>query len=249
MTIYRRDRNTGKIDQSAESVATYESAVLVDSPVAFWPMQEASGDLVDIVASRDAILTGTGSVTYSQSGPGGLSSIEFPGTGGTHFAAADNDVWSPTSLTVEVWLYLSGDWGAGQRFWGSKHAGSGAYSEWLAIIYGSPSFQSYNQITTTSATDYRLVDAPVSLTQESWHHMALVYEDPSTTLSTYLDGSFVASDNVGSGTRRGNSSGSFCIGYLPGAPTTESWKGRMSHFAFYSYALTPTQISNHYSAI
>lgn len=249
MTDYHRHRVTGKIDQSAEKIVNYEDIVLADSPVAFWPMQEASGDLVDVVAARNAVLTGTSTVTYSQSGPGGMSSVEFPGTGGTHFSVNDNDVWSPDSLSAEAWLYLSGDWGAGQRFWGSKHAGSGAYSEWLGLIYNPPSFKSYNQITTTSATSWRLVNASVSITQETWHYMVFTYDNSTTTLTTYLDGNFVASDNTGSGTRRGNSSGQLNIGYLQGTGGTEAWKGRISHFAFYDYVLTSTQISNHYSAM
>ncbi|MCA9343299.1 hypothetical protein KC950_04815, partial [Candidatus Saccharibacteria bacterium] len=70
----------------------------------------------------------------------------------------------------------------------------------------------------------------------------------ASTVNLCVDGVSVGSAGSSSGTRASNSSGLLSIGHGP-AVAGRSWNGRMAMVAFYNYVLTPTQISNHYSAM
>lgn len=107
--------------------------------------------------------------------------------------------------------------------------------------------------------------SPNSVANSAWHHIVAVISAPAgTTLSAsnlhlYVDGVEVTSNLVGMGTFTGVSPLPFNIntsGQAQGFVMTESpnFAGGtvpymdLDEYAVYSYALTPTQILNHYKA-
>lgn len=235
-------------DWLALGVTGYVGAVLADSPAAFWGCQDASGGLVDTVAGRNASEYGTGTVVYQADGPGDLYAVELPGTGNKAFSIPDNDLWSSASFTAEALVWLDPSFGTGQRFLMTKHAGSGSLHE-LALIVYSGTYKVYNMVTNTGNTGFRLNDAASGLTAGAWHHMAITYDNATTTLTTYVDGIQKASTSSGSGTRRANSGGDLYIGTLPASTATEAWKGRLSCVAFYDRALSGAEVLAHAEAV
>ena len=227
----------------------YIDTVLADTPAAFWECQDASGGLVDQIGGKNASEYGTGAITYQTAGLGGLYAVEMPGTGNKAFAVPDNDLWSSTSFTAEALVYLDPSFGTGQRFWISKHQGTSNYHEWFGILY-SGTYKVYNQVTRSPSTaDYLLNDAASGLTTGAWHHLAITYDDATTTLTSYVNGVVKATDSTPTGTRQANSSGALYIGSLPGTPADEAWKGRLSCVAFYDRALSGAEVLAHYGAM
>lgn len=89
-------------------LTSYVNAVNADSPSAFWKMQETSGALIDAVGAKNASLI-TGSPTYAADGPvSGVTAIDFPGS--AYFEAADDNLWSSTTCSVEYWAWVPVGW-------------------------------------------------------------------------------------------------------------------------------------------
>lgn len=228
---------------------SYASVVLTDSPVAFWPMQEASGDLADTVGGRTATKAGSGGVTYAVDGPAaGVKAVEFDGSSGVGFSAADDDLWSAMNFTVEAWAYLGSSFFSGQyaRYLTGKHAGSGN-SEFFVQVEDTAGGRLTAQVSNTVETNWanKLLGSWGPPT-ESWHHIVMVLSGSTVTL--YVDGVSVGSSGSTSGSRRGNSAGVFGIGHNP-AVASRSWKGRICMAAFYSTALSSGQVTAHYGAM
>ena len=253
-TLYVGSDAVSKVYLGSDEVWTltpaYIAAVLADSPGAFWGCQDASGGLVDTVAGRNASEYGTGTITYQVAGPGDLYAVEMPGTGGKAFSIPDNDLWSSTSFTAEALVYLDASFGTNQRFWIAKHDSGGSnFHEWFGILY-SGTYKVYNQVTRSPTTaDYLLNDAASGLTTGAWYHLAITYDNATTTLKSYVNGVEKASDSTMNGSRKSNSPGDLYIGYLSGTPSDEAWKGRLSCVAFYDRALSGAEVLAHYGAM
>lgn len=229
---------------------SYSTVVLGDSPSAFWPMQEASGDLADItVGARTATKAGSGGVTYAVGGPApGVKAVEFAGSSGVGFSAADDALWSTTNFTVEAWAYLGASFFSGQyaRYVFGKHAG-GVTSEFFVQVEDTAGGRLTAQVPNSGETNWanKLLGSWGPPTG-SWHHIVMVLSGSTVTL--YLDGASVGSSGSSSGSRRGNSAGVFGIGHNP-AVASRAWKGRITMAAFYNYALTSGQVTKHYGAM
>lgn len=236
-------------DWLALGVTGYVGAVLADSPAAFWGCQDASGGLVDTVAGRNASEYGTGTAVYQADGPGDLYAVELPGTGNKAFSIPDNDLWSSASFTAEALVYLDPSFGTNQRFWIAKHTGVSNFHEWFGILY-SGTYKVYNQVTRSPTTaDYLLNDAASGLTTGAWYHLAITYDNATTTLKSYVNGVEKATDSTTSGSRVANGSGDLYIGTLPATPANEAWKGRLSCVAFYDRALSGAEVLAHAEAV
>lgn len=224
--------------------------VMADGPAAFWPMQEASGDLADISGnSRTATKVGSGGVTYSVDGPGAsIKAIEFAGSSGVGFSAADVDVWSSMNFSAEAWVYLGSSFFSGQyaRYILAKHA-SFTFNEFFVQVEDTDSGRLSAQVNNTSETNWanKLLASwgpPTGI----WHHIVMVLSGSTVTL--YVDGVSVGSAASAGGSRRGNSAGELAIGHSP-AIASRSWKGRLCMAAFYDHALSAAQVGAHFAAM
>lgn len=249
MTKYKRTRRTGLIDPlSLHSVYNgYDSLILSDSPVGFWPMQEAGGNVIDISGNNHTgTKVGAGNINYQASGPAGdINSIEFPGITATGFSVANNVAWSSGSFTIEGWVYL--DSLAVYPFWLAKQRTSSFHEHSAAIHYTSG-----YQAVVTQSSDVAWMSALSSSTPlfETWLHQVVVMDATIPSLTVYVNGVVVAQDTTTSGSRSSAGTGVLGLGYRPGLNGDNyAMKGRLTMLAFYDYTLTPTQIANHHSAM
>lgn len=94
----------------AAAAASYKTNVLSLSPVAYWPMDEASGNLVD-ASGNGWTGTVTGSPTYEAAGPtingAAQSAVTWSGSG--QYAHVSSSLTSPASdgLTIAAWVKTS----------------------------------------------------------------------------------------------------------------------------------------------
>lgn len=95
-------------------MSAYNGAVLADSPVAFWPLNETSGNPDSLVGSFP--LTPTGTITYRQADIAGLHSLKgatgYLNRTGSPTTAVDNwtleIIWRPLSLAANHLLFYNG---------------------------------------------------------------------------------------------------------------------------------------------
>lgn len=100
----------------ALATTAYESHVLGNSPVAYWPLGESSGDFTDLANSNTA--TANGTITYGNTGPiysDSTTAISLDGSSAYAEASDSTSLDSPTSdITLEGWVDpTSGQFGNG----------------------------------------------------------------------------------------------------------------------------------------
>jgi hypothetical protein len=214
----------------------YTDVVLADGPVAFWPMQETSGTLVDVAGTFDAVPAGSGGA-YAQSGPcTSVKSVEFAGA--NYFEVADDAALSPTSMTVEAWFKVSG---STVEFALSKRPDdtTGNFEYHLLWVYGDLSFQMGD-----GSGNFLSLIAPAP-DLDVWYHVVGTYDDGTGDGNLYIDGALV--DTATSvGTPVGNTAGDLLIGDSLGYDPAE---GFLTMTAIYDYALTAGQVLTHYQSI
>ena len=202
----------------------YADKVLADGAVAYWRLDEASGNALSQVGNFPG--TVSGGVTRSQ--PGALSdgntAMAFDGVTGKIVTGAN--VTLPVVATVEAWIKTTDAdpqpaISFGALFGVLPTIGTQAGVLWVA-------YDSANAFSNRSVTDGQ------------WHHV--VYVLSSTTCSFYVDGVF---DVARAQVRAAATTDIMTIG--AGVAPTVPWNGLLDEVAIYNTARTPQQIAAHYA--
>lgn len=198
--------------------------VLADSPVAYWPMNDASGLPQDASGNGNNMTAVSGSPTYGNPGPVLEPTISYPSTAYHERAVVSV---ATTNITVEMWVYRDGN-ASSDIF---RH---GTTSGGFEIEYTSTAgaFR-------TNLPGVGTLGSIGTIDANTWTHIAL--QRGATTWVGYINGC-VSNSSVGSaspGTPNGNSR-------VVGAGATEH---RFAHVAFYDSLLTPQRIATHYFAL
>jgi RHS repeat-associated protein len=209
----------------------YSTAILADSPVLYYRLDESSGTAATdssgngytgtynssgVTLGASGALIGNSDTAATNSGPDALVS----GSGGS----------LPTGTsdrTVEVWLKVSGGWNG-------QIIDYGGAAESIEVDYHGGATNS--AAVGLNNVDYVQVD--VGLGDGAWHLFDLVSDSSATTV--YIDGQ-----------RRGllPAPGSVSSGTIDvGGDGTDGGAGTFDEAAVYSALLTPEQISAHWTA-
>jgi sugar lactone lactonase YvrE len=221
--------------------ATYESAVAADGPVAQYRFDDAVGSstLADSAGSFTASNSG---IVLGGEGPfGGSKSGSFSGLA---FASLpSNPLAGATAFSAEGWV----DWTGGSSYKQSVFDFGSSSTNYMYLTPASAltGHKMLFEIRTSAGTVFQ-VTAP-TLKSKAWEYVA-VTETSSGTLTLYLNGEQVG-ETTGA-TITPSSLGSTPDDYLgesliSGEPL---FNGSMSNVAFYSKALTASQIQAHYNA-
>jgi len=237
---------------AAAGGGSYDSTVIGDSPTSYWKLNESSGPtLADATGSGN---TGTaemgsnnglyeGTLTYSQSGAIATDHAVLL-DGSSAYVTTLVGFNNPTIYSIEIWFKTTTTSGGKLAGFGSSETGgSSNYDRHLymtnsgQLIFGQDA--SGSLVTVTSSGSYN---------DGAWHHAVGTYNGSSIVL--YVDGSQVASTSSGAPQ---NYSGYWRLGYdnlsgWPSAPSSYYFAGTIDEAAVYNYALSGTQVSNHYSA-
>lgn len=212
---------------------SYRNVVLSYNPVAYWPMNEASGTtLAATVGGQNLTLTGT--YTLGNAGPINRENEGAPFLdGSTGYATASSPVSSlGTSWTVGIFArYETGGVGSSHLI---DIAGTGL----ARIIFRPP----VGDVFVRNAAGTSSLSARMTYTANEWHLYALTAD--GTNIRTYLDG--VLSDTKAY-TQSQDTSATWAFGRsaIGGA---ERYKGRGSHWFVALNAMTASQLLHLYLA-
>ncbi len=214
----------------------YTDLILADGPIYYWPMSEASGNLVSSSDTLSAIANG--GLTYSQPGPIAGSSgtgILFNGTTGYFgltVVRGNNNTIPPTSgFTFECWVKRTSV-GTVQTLFGQGTNG------WTIR------FNAADQVEVVRAGGGTVITSAGTVGTGAYHHIVVSVLGSGSTSSIYIDG---ARDSATAAFVIPNQTLTWNIGReITGA--NQFFDGTMAHAALYDYGLSPGQVARHYAA-
>lgn len=215
---------------AALTPATYAAAVLADSPLGYWRMDEATASGADSSPSGFNGIVDP-AVTTVVGGPFAADQrvYQFPATG---HCGINLDAYAASlkvdTLSVEAWVLAESPL-LGQIY---RVRTEGVE---LDVTNGSAIIGGYY----AGGSDSITKPLPTGV----WHHVVGVHSSASWSL--YIDGALVGSTPSNGPIYYGGSQVS--IGTDP-ACGAAPFIGRLSNVAFYASALSPTRVAAHYSA-
>ena len=213
----------------------YSSAVLSDSPVAYWRMGDTGNVIVDEVSSRTGSLS-SGNTTGASGAIVGDSDTAIssgPG-GGTISVAYDAALDSPT-FTIELWAKFGSYCSDGSGN-GNHCEVAGTYSLNIGPVDTLPQMTHHFAIWhgVTSGVG-GILGPPVE--HDRWYHLVGSYD--GSLQSFYVDGVLVGSQTVTFNLQ----SQSF---RLFGGGNKSMENGTIDEVAYYNYALPSSRVGTHY---
>lgn len=243
MTNYSRLRTPGAID-SVVSSTEYLAAILVDNPIAVWPLAGAS--TTESVSGRSISFNGTPtSTTGPPTTPSIATATAFAGAFSQYGNVAANPVFGPSGdITWEAWV-LRASGSAGVSVCGAS-PNSGNPCAWGIDTQGAGSSNKWRGFITDSAGNPYVAAADTStITLGTWYHLAVTLL--GTTLTLYVNGAPVSTSGP-SGTR-------YAPGSVPvqiaryNSTFTQYFTGSIAYLAFYGAALSAARVASHYAAV
>jgi len=226
---------------SSRRRSSYQTAVLADNPVAYWPLNDASGAFVDLVSGLQAAANGT--ITRQVST--GLTKLgtgaSFGGTTADYAEVASGSAGSLNitgDVTYEAWIKPSGGAGA-NRLIASKGntATNGGYGMW---------------INTSNKLLFSQVQAGVSLVVggTTLSVGTLYYVVVTRSGNNYVAYVNATSDGTNTSAQAINGVATpFDIAiWNNNNSRTLPFPGLIADVAIYNAALSPTRITAHYNA-
>jgi hypothetical protein len=221
---------------------TYSRKVLNYSPIAYWPLWEASGTTAECLVNPAQTGTYTG-VTLGQTGIGdGKTCPLFDGTNDyvNAYSTTLRDAWNGAEGTAAGW---------------AKVSGAGVWSDGghRRILFAQSDANNFVQITKTNTnnqlrfwrrgggTSEIITDTSLAATT-AWFHWAITWSETADQVKTYLNGSQVGSTETSLGTYA-NALAVALVGADSTGPTLV-WDGYQAHPALFGSALNATQIAD-----
>jgi hypothetical protein len=206
----------------AEASSTYSSTILGDSPAAYWRLGESSGTTChDEVASSD----GTYDPGTGLGGTGAIANDANTAIGGNCTVPWNSGIEfeGGQALTIEAWAVDNGNPVVGTPLGGSS----------LSLSY-QLSFDSFGGISMDFGGHCSASSDPDVISDSDYHYIVGTFDGGDVAL--YVDGEYVGG-------------GSDCH-LWPAWPYDLSIGGgtAIDEVALYPYALTDTQVADHYSA-
>jgi hypothetical protein len=246
--VQQASDGSGKIDFYVGSATNYNysTAVLGDSPVGYWRLNDTSTTAVDLGSGgNNGTYMTTGGGTYTQNQPGPLTgSVSTTFTGGHSLGGyisipTFNAVpTGPNSFSYEAWVKPTtnaatlgiigyGTVSATNQFNGFRFNGSGG-----------------NSILSNYFWNNDLNILAFSPLAGSWHHVVATWD--GSVRKMYVDGMLIGFD-LSVRPNFDPVAGNFNIGF-DNSVDQNYFQGSLSEVALYNYALTPSQIQSHLSA-
>ena len=246
----------------AAARADYQSTVLADKPVAYYPLNEATPWTPNVATNSGSLGAAGNAVSFAGEVfkvPGAI--VGDPDTA-IRFTAIDtnsNDGGVPTvipyiaalntsgSFTVEAWLRPTEE-GAGNAQCplfncqaSTEDYGWDCYQRASTAGTGQQGFEFYMN----DNNGNRVGDAVgVTYTIGQWCHLAAVYDSSAATLTLYINGAQVAQSTGVSGYVPNPSYPMSIGGYSDG--TQNPYVGEIDEFAVYTSALSAAKVLAHY---
>ena len=221
----------------------YATTVEGDHPVAYWRLDETSGTTAHDATGNGHDGTINGGVTLGQPGAtnDGDTAMSFDGSSGDITVSNLTGIPSGNqSYTLEAWV--KGLNGANNMGSPDGFIGYGNYGTDGQVIAfrdaGCNGLDTYWWNYDTSA------NFSANLCDGSYHYIVATYDNATGTRTIYLDGVQVGQDQAP--TTNNAQLMNFALAKTNGG---EYLQGALDDVAIYDYALSQTQITNHYNAV
>ncbi|MFI5934973.1 LamG-like jellyroll fold domain-containing protein [Actinoplanes sp. NPDC051494] len=225
---------------------TCAAAVAADTPEEYYRLAETTGTVAADSSGKNRPGTYTGTVALGTLGACGTG-ITLTNAAG--YVATPQTFANPSTLSEEVWFKanVAGTTGRLVGFGQASTGGSPNYDRhvWMSTD-GKINFGVYGVLVVLPV--YNILTSPSSYNDGQWHHVVATMS--STGMQLYVDGTSVGSNTVNNGQ---NYTGYFRVGwdYNSGwnsQTNTDYFRGSLSNAAFYTTALTATQVTDHFIA-
>lgn len=244
MTVYGRNRNTGKIDSLARS-SSLTAVMLADSPLMLWEGY-ASG-ATDLTGNGRHATIGANIISGLSLGTTGVASYQFPGaqTSANSISIADANWQSPHAgmsgaMTWECMFRVT-NLSAARKLWtkgtdASSYEFQSSVSTAGAINAGVWQTSGSDVVGATSSSGAVLVNTD--------YHFVATFDRAAQQMKVFLNGVQVAISTTFSGSSS-NASASLQFGLRSDSYGPGYLAGFASHIAVYSNVLNAGQISAH----
>ena len=233
---------SSSITVTVSTPTPYEQVLLKLNPIAYWPLNEASGTTAyDLIGGNNGEYTN--GFTLDETGPTnaffGSSSVAAGFDGVTAYVDIPEGPFNITgAITVVAWVQLT----ASPGFDGLIGHGD---SSWRMSI--NPSGQPGGNDGTSAAAD---ATSTTGINDNNWHMVAYTYTGQPGNFDNgllYVDGNVAAVNTIES-TPTGNSLDVW-IGGSPDYGTARLLPANIAHAAVFTQALTPNQVLGLYNGV
>lgn len=212
----------------------YDQAVLADSPIRYYKLQEGNGTLAADAGVQGVAATYTGGFTLQENGPmnGGSVGVSLNGTSGYLSVPTTGLPSGASAVTMEAWIFVSSVPSSTQMI---CNLGNGTSGQNLMLQLTSTG---HLQIITASSS----VTSASAITANAWHHVVGYYD--GTNIGAYLDGSSIGTPVAVS---ENTTYGAATFGARENG-TQFFLAGEIAFCALYSTALSSGRVTAHYNA-
>lgn len=229
----------------ASPTSPYATAVLADSPISYWRLDETNGVVAyDVVGANNGTYN---NVTQGQPGYSSSDSDKAAKFGPTipsyvdagtniNFASAAN-----RSFTIEAWVkgpLQSGDVGIITK-------GTGAGGEQFNLDTGNGG--AFRFFVREAGGGAKLASSNVK-PDGAWHHLVAVVDASSSAINFYVDGTDVADASLGTGILASSHAISIGARQSGSGAYDLQFNGVIDEVAIYNTALTWNQVTAHFEA-
>jgi hypothetical protein len=239
--------STGLAWINVSLTSPYVSEVLHDTPVGFWLLDETTGTTAtDLAGSYN--LTYLNTPTLGDPGPSYNIPKGVTFNGSTQNAKGDNSATftssASASWSMETWIRYTSSTNTLNPFAVRNHTPSQASVTGNFIVNNTTTGVISVQSTDSTGNVIQLNSAG-GFNNGAWHHVVATATSGGA-LVLYVNGVNVASSSTARNTT--SSERSITVGSNRNGITTyiQYFPGSIAACAYYNYALTPTQVFNHY---
>jgi len=221
---------------------SYAAAVLADSPVRYYRLDETTGTtMVDATGAQNGTYVGPTLGVASANTPNLGTAVRFDGVDDRATVANNAALSGFGDFTIEFWLRAVGDW-AGYAV--NVYSVTGNQRSWGFFMSSSPAALAINLSQNgTSFTGYTSFFPRADLDDGAWHH--LVFTRSGSAGISYIDGTQEHSGSVISGTLHASTS-ILALGMR--SDVTAFANIELDEVAIYNTALSGARIAAHYAA-
>jgi hypothetical protein len=229
---------------------TYRATILGDNPVSFWPLDETGGTVIhDIVGTNNGACVNPNGLTLGA--PGILNSqgvptdkaIYFTNTASAYIKVPYSATLNTPQFTIEAWLNLPTFPAVGASADMNPLSFDDSNPKGWTFEISNPNLSNPNLYGWLGQNNSWTIVNSGKCLQAQWAHYVFTYD--GATFAMYTNG--VSAGSVASPYTQVSSLHSLYMGaYDSSGSPARYYRGGMANVAYYSHALSATQVMNHY---
>jgi VCBS repeat-containing protein len=222
-----------------------------DGIVGYWSLDGGSPPYEDnIVASgeQSGYCDGGSSGCPSRTSGGviGAGQIYDGSNDGIYVQASSSLDWSAgESFAVEVWGKRSLSGVAAEEALVARRDSASGMAWRLSLVNSGSGVQAHFSLTDDAGTSQQITGSK-EIANDTWHHIAVVHDASSGTLTLFVDGLMDASATAIFSGGFASSSASLTMGYVDDDSAPLRFGGTLDEVALYDEALTDREVAGHY---